>query len=129
MPYLQFDLPGRYPAGTKRELALRLSSLYAEIMQTTPAMVNVGFRELGEANLWRCIDGTPQPVAVIQCEVRRGRTAAQRLVLAEALTTAAAEAFGLRPDRIVVEFTQHAADEMYRNGTWGAEWDPSEATR
>ncbi len=54
MPYLQFDLPGRYSAVTKRELALRLGSLHAEIMQTTPGILNVGFRELGENNLWRC---------------------------------------------------------------------------
>ena len=115
-----------YPACTrpadKRALAARLAMLYAEIMQTTVGMVNVGFRELGEGNLWCCFDGAPEPVAVIHCEVRRGRPTAQRLRLAEALVAAAVEAFGLRHDRIAVEFTQHAADEMYRDGAWGREW-------
>ena len=127
MPYLQFDLPGAYPTATKRALAARLAALYAEVMQTTPEMVNVGFRELGPGNLWRCFAGTPEPVAVIHCEVRRGRPAAQRLRLAEALVAAAVETFGLRPEHIAIEFTQHAADEMYRDGGWGREWSADEA--
>jgi phenylpyruvate tautomerase PptA (4-oxalocrotonate tautomerase family) len=127
VPYLQLDLPGTYPTATKRALAARLAELYAEVMQTTPEMVNVGFRELGEGNLWRCFAGEPQPVAVICCEVRRGRPAAQRLRLAEAIVAAAVEALGLRADQIAVEFTQHAADEMYRDGAWGREWSPDEA--
>ena len=128
MPYLQLDLPGHYPAATKRGLAARLGALYAAIMQTTPGMVNVGFRELGADNLYRCGDAEPEPAAVVHCEVRRGRPAAQRLALAEAVAAACAEALGLRRDRLVVEFTQHAADEMYRDGAWGREWDPAEAT-
>ena len=126
MPYLQFDLPGFYSAAVKRDFAARISRIYAETMQTSPEMVNVGFRELGGDNLWRCFDGEPRPVAVVQCDVRRGRTAAQRLALAQALTTAAAVAFDLPPSHIVVEFSQHAADEMYRDGSWGREWTPGE---
>jgi phenylpyruvate tautomerase PptA (4-oxalocrotonate tautomerase family) len=129
MPYLQLDLPGSYPVMTKRLLAARLATLYAEVMQTTPGMVNVAFRELGEGNLWRCFDHGPEPVAVVHCDVRRGRSPEQRLRLAEAIVAAAVEAFGLRPDPVSVEFTQHAADEMYRDGAWGREWDPAEAPR
>jgi len=29
-------------------------AMYGEIMQTTPDLVDVSFRELGEGNLWRC---------------------------------------------------------------------------
>jgi len=37
---------------------------------------------------------------------------------------------GLRRDRIMVEFTQHTGDEMYRHGRgWAAEWRADEATR
>src|SRR5947208_16561652 len=82
MPYVQLDLPGSYPAETKRQLARRLGDLFAEVMQTTPSMVNVGFRELGEGNLYRCGTGEPEPAAMILCDVRQGRPAEQRLELA-----------------------------------------------
>jgi phenylpyruvate tautomerase PptA (4-oxalocrotonate tautomerase family) len=63
------------------------------------------------------------------CAVRRGRTPEQRAALAQALVEACVEALGLRSDRFVVEFTQHASDEMYRPGRgWGTEWTPAEAT-
>ncbi|MEA2640329.1 MAG: hypothetical protein QOF51_1723 [Chloroflexota bacterium] len=127
MPYLQIDLPASYPTATKRDLARRLGDLFAEIMQTTPSMVNVAFRELGAGNLYRCGPGEPEPAAVIQCDIRNGRPASQRLALAQALVTACTEALNLRIDRVVVEFTQHGGDEMYRDGSWTKSWDPGEA--
>ena len=49
--------------------------------------------------------------------------------LAQALIDACVETLGLRSDRLVVEFTQHTSDEMYRAGRgWAAEWTPAEAT-
>jgi phenylpyruvate tautomerase PptA (4-oxalocrotonate tautomerase family) len=128
MPYLQLDLPTTYPAEVKRQLARRLGDLYAELMETTPGMVNVGFRELGEGNLYRCGEGEPEPAVVIQCDVRQGRPAEQRLELAKQLVALCAESLGLRTDRVAVEFTQHTAQEMFRNGTWGQEWSAEEAT-
>ena len=129
MPYLQFDLPERYPAETKRALALKLGALYAEIMQTSPGIVKVAFRELGSDNLFRCgaPDGGVEPVLVGQCEIRRGRPVEQRAQLAAALVAALAEALDVAPEQIELEFTQHAGDEMYRDGAWGADWDPREA--
>ena len=48
MPYLQLDIPNRYPLDLKRDLARRLSETFAHIMQTTTDRVTVAFRELGE---------------------------------------------------------------------------------
>ncbi len=52
MPYLHLDLPGRFPAERKRELATRLCRLYADVMQTQTWRPNVGIAELGEDNLF-----------------------------------------------------------------------------
>jgi phenylpyruvate tautomerase PptA (4-oxalocrotonate tautomerase family) len=127
MPYLQLDLPASYPAATKKALARRLGDLYAEAMQTTASMVSVGFRELGEGSLYRCGAEAPQPAAVIQCDIRSGRAADQRLAFAARLVEECVEHLGLPPDRVAVEFTQHTGDEMYRDGSWGRDWMPSEA--
>ncbi len=134
MPYLQLDLPRSYPFAVKRDLARKLGNLYAEIMQTTPDLVAVAFRELGEGNMWRCRDAEPVPGAVVSCEVRRGRPPEQRERLAAAIFDACIEALGLDPHVLAVEFTQHAGDENYFRvkvngrfvGGLGQDWSPTE---
>ncbi len=128
MPYLQLDLPEHYDAATKRKLAARLGTLYADVMQTRRSMVNVGFRELGPDNLYRCGDGEPGPGMVVMCDIRRGRPAEQRLRLAEGIRAICEAELGFGPNQVVVQFTQHAADEMYRDGGWGREFTSDEAT-
>ena len=131
MPYLHFDLPTRYPAEVKRALAARLGALYAEIMQTSPGIVKVGFRELGEGNLFRCgaADGGVQPVIVGQCDIRQGRPTEQRATLAAAIVAACSEAFGVDATAIELEFTQHPGDEMFRRGAFARDWSAAESER
>jgi phenylpyruvate tautomerase PptA (4-oxalocrotonate tautomerase family) len=130
MPYLQLDIPNHYPADVKRDLARRLGDQYARLMQTTPDMVTVAFRELGEGGVWRCGPGEPEPAAQLSCDIRSGRPPEQRAELAQALIDACVETLGLRSHRLMVEFTQHTGDEMYRQGRgWAAEWTPAEPAR
>jgi phenylpyruvate tautomerase PptA (4-oxalocrotonate tautomerase family) len=134
MPHLHLDVSANYPVAVKRDLAQRMGNLYAEFMQTTPDLVDVTFRELGEGGVWHCGEGTPVPAAVLSCEIRRGRPPEQRARLAEALLDACVEALGLDPVLLSVEFTQHAGDEIYRKvmvdgvpqGGLGADWSPEE---
>jgi hypothetical protein len=106
-----------------------LGDHYARIMQTTPDLVTVAFRELGEGGVWCCGAGEPEPAALLSCDIRRGRPPEQRAELAQALIDICVETLGLRGDRLVIEFTQHTSDEMYRTGRgWGTEWTPAEAT-
>lgn len=128
MPYLQLDVPNRYPADVKRGLARRMGELYARIMQTTPDKVRVAFRELPEGSLWHCGDGEPKPgAAVLSCDIRRGRSPEQRAELAQALVDACVEALELRGD-LLVEFTQHTGDEIFRPGRGLADdWTSAEA--
>jgi phenylpyruvate tautomerase PptA (4-oxalocrotonate tautomerase family) len=135
MPYLQLDVPTRYTLEVKRGLARRLGNLYAEIMQTTPDLVDVSIREL-EDGVWHCGYQEPMPGAVLMAEIRRGRPAEQRARLAEALMDACVEALAINPIHIAVEFTQHAGDEIYRKllvdgvlqGGLGKDWSVTETT-
>ena len=95
-------------------------------MQTTPDRVTVAFRELGEGGVWWCGAGGPEPAALLSCDIRHGRPREQRAELAQALIDTCV---GLRSDRLVVEFTQHTGDEMYRHGRgWSVEWTPAEGS-
>jgi phenylpyruvate tautomerase PptA (4-oxalocrotonate tautomerase family) len=135
MPNLQLDIPSKYPLKVKRDLAKRFGDLYAEFMQTTPDLVDVTFRELGEGNLWRCGAGQPVPATTLICDIRRGRPPEQRERLARALVDAAVDSLGLDPLFVSVEFTQHSGDEIFRTilidgvpqGGLSKDWSATEA--
>ena len=127
MPYLQLDVPGRYPIDVKRNLARRLGEIYSRLLQTSPDMVTVAFREMDEGGVWRCSDGEPEPAAQLMCDIRSGRPPGQRAELAQALIEACTVSLGLSSDRLGVEFTQHTGDEMYRaERGFAADWTPGE---
>jgi phenylpyruvate tautomerase PptA (4-oxalocrotonate tautomerase family) len=136
MPNLQLDVTNTYPVGVKRALAKRFGDIYAEVMQTTPDLVDVTFRELGEGGLWRCGNSEPVPAVTLICDIRRGRPPEQRERLARALVNASVDALGLDPLLVSVEFTQHSGDEIYRNilidgvvrGGLSKDWSESETT-
>jgi len=128
MPYLQLDVPNRYPVDVKRRLARRMGDIFAHIMQTTPGKVTVAFRELAEGGVWHCGDGEPQAAAMLTCDIRRGRPPEQRAKLAQAFIDACVEELGLRSEHRGVKFTQHTGDEFFRAGLGlGVDWTPTEA--
>jgi hypothetical protein len=84
---------------------------------------------VGDGGVWRIVDGEPVPVAVLMCDIRRGRTPELRMQVAKALCGACIELLGLREDRLNVEFTQHSGDEMYHPtlGGYSPDWSEDEA--
>lgn len=129
MPYLQIDVPNRYPESLKRQLAGRLGEIYSELMQADVRRVSIAIRELADGGIWRCTGGDPYQAALLMCDIRRGRPPEQRARLAEALVAACVELLGLRVDQINVEFTQHDGDEMFHPmlGGLSADWAAGEA--
>lgn len=128
MPYLQLDVNGRYPVEDKKRLAAKLCETYANLMSVDIRRISIAIRECGEGSVWRTVDGVPEPVSVLMCDIRRGRTADLRMEVAKALCRDCIELLGLREDRLNVEFTQHAGDEMYHPtlGGYSPEWSEGE---
>jgi phenylpyruvate tautomerase PptA (4-oxalocrotonate tautomerase family) len=130
MPYLHLDLPLAVPAPDRALIAGRLARLYADVMETNPERVTVAFRELGENGVVRTgADGAVEPVVVVQCDIRRGRRAEQRERLGAAVAALLEEELGWPAARTILEFTQHAGDEFWREGGLGTDWTPAEAVR
>ena len=71
MPYLRLDLAKTYPSQTKRELAVRLCHLYADVMQTQLWRLNVGITELGEDNLFHLGEDGLEPITMVLAEISR----------------------------------------------------------
>jgi phenylpyruvate tautomerase PptA (4-oxalocrotonate tautomerase family) len=129
VPYLQIDVPNRYPLAQKQRLAKRLGEIYAEIMQANVKRISIAIRELADGGIWRCTEGEPYQAALLMCDIRRGRPAEQRARLAQALIDACVEMLALRIEQINVEFTQHAGDEMFHPllGGLSDDWIAGEA--
>jgi phenylpyruvate tautomerase PptA (4-oxalocrotonate tautomerase family) len=128
MPYLQLDVNGTYPAEKKKALAHRLCHTYADAMQADIRRISVAIREAGQGAIWRLVAGEPVPVAVLMCDIRKGRTAEVRLAAAQRLVADCVDVLGIDEQRINVEFTQHTGDEMYHPslGGYSPEWTPEE---
>jgi phenylpyruvate tautomerase PptA (4-oxalocrotonate tautomerase family) len=131
MPYLQLDVNDHYPVADKKRLAAAMSETYARMMSVDIRRISVAIRELGEGGVWRIpeVGGSPQPVAMMMLDIRRGRPAEHRMEVAKALCVHCIEILGLAEDRLNVEFTQHDGDEMYHPalGGYSPEWKPGEA--
>jgi len=127
MPYLHLDLPGTYATVVKRDLATRLCKVYAEVMQTQLWRPNVGIAELGEDNLFHLGPDGLEPIAMVLVEFRRGRPLDDRLTLGRKIVDICVDVLNVPRKTVLVEFTEHAGDEILRDGEWAADWNPSEA--
>jgi phenylpyruvate tautomerase PptA (4-oxalocrotonate tautomerase family) len=129
MPCLQLDVNDRYPAADKKQLAARLCDTYARLMSVDIRRISIVIREVGQGGVWRTVGGELVPVAVLMCDIRRGRPADLRMEVAKALCRDCIDVLGLREDRLNVEFTQHSGDEMYHPtlGGYSPEWTSDEA--
>jgi phenylpyruvate tautomerase PptA (4-oxalocrotonate tautomerase family) len=125
MPYLQLDLPLAVPPDRRPDLARRLAAVYAEVMDTVPHVVTVAFRELGENGVLRNTASGVVPAIVVGCDIRRGRTPEVRLELGHRVAALLEEALGWPSDRVILEFTQHDGDEIYREGRLSEDWAPA----
>jgi hypothetical protein len=128
MPYLQLDVNGRHAPDAKRRLAQRMAEDYAALMAVDIRRISIAIRECGDDAVWRVVDGEPVPVSVLMLDIRRGRPADLRMAVAKRLIADCVELLGLREDRLNVEFTQHAGDEMYHPtlGGYSPEWSADE---
>ncbi|WP_152535639.1 hypothetical protein [Bradyrhizobium sp. Ai1a-2] len=128
MPYLHLDIPQNLPSGTKRALAEKLCRLYAEVMKTQLWRPNVGIAELGEDNLFHLARGGGlEPITMVLVEFRKGRPSEWRLELARRIVDICVETLDVPRNSVLIEFTPHVGDEIYRDGQWVADWAPGEA--
>ena len=72
-------------------------------------------------------DDALEPVVMVNCDVRRGRPPEQRERLGGAVAGVLEDVLGWPPRRTVLEFTQHAGDEVWRSTGLGTDWSPAEA--
>ena len=127
MPYLRLDLPQKYPAAVKRELASRLCERYADVMQTQRWRPNVGIAELGEDSLFHLGPNGLEPVLMVMVEFRRGRSDEMRLELGRGIVDICVDVLKVPREIVLVEFSPHPGNEILRDGNWASDWSPAES--
>jgi phenylpyruvate tautomerase PptA (4-oxalocrotonate tautomerase family) len=128
MPYINVNTPLKISEEAKEKLARELIAAYSQIMQTQLWRPNVGIIEMGKENLIHLADDVLEPIVMVLVEYRRGRPHELRLQLARRIAKACHQILSFPEKNVLIEFTPHDGNEIYRNGEWVAEWSPSEAT-
>jgi phenylpyruvate tautomerase PptA (4-oxalocrotonate tautomerase family) len=128
MPYMHLNVSRTYSTAVKHDLATRLCKLYAEVMQTQSWRPNVGIAELGEENLFHLAPDGLEPITMVLVEYRRGRPVDDRLTLGRKIVDICVDVLNVPRKRILVEFSEHSADQILRDGEWTGEWTPAEAS-
>lgn len=129
MPFVQVHTAQPVSPAIRRALGSALARAYAECMQTSHRIVNVGFLQYAEGALAR-YDGSgdaPREMTVVTCDVRAGRPPEMHEQLGRAITVAVSRELGVPEARIAVYITEHAAHHIYRDGGPAPEWSPQEA--
>ena len=129
MPFLQIHTSRSVAPESKHALGAALAAAYGDIMQTSARIVNVGFvaYAAGDLGRYEAPAGEPREMAIVTCDVRDGRTPAQHEALGRAIVALCAAALGLDGDRVAVYLTEHASQQIYRDGGRAPAWSPAEA--
>ena len=126
MPYLALDTTAEPSADDRRACTAALTDRYVEEMATTPGHVAVAIREHPPSamSLGRAEEG---PIAVLDADVRRGRSFERRRSFGLAVVDWLEEAWGVPRPNVKVAFTQHDGEELMGADRVGGEWSPDEA--
>jgi len=128
MPFVQIHTSRAAAPAVRHQLGLALANAYAENMQISPEIVNVGFLPYADNDLVR-YDGpgnAPQEMTVVTCEIRTGRPPEMLEATGRAIMAACARELGIAEARVVVYFSEHAGRQIYRDGGRAPDWSPAE---
>jgi len=111
MPHLQFEVSGPLDGGAGGPFAEWTTELYADVMETGTGHVCVTVRDGARLSLGRA--GTDEPVAVLNADIRAGRSAEQRRNLAVAVIEELGDRWGVPAENVYVVYTEHPGEDFH----------------
>jgi len=124
MPHLQFEVTEPLD-GSVEPFAAWAADLYAEVMDTGTGHVAVTVREEAALSLGRA--GAGEPVAVLNADIRAGRSAGQRRELAVAVIEELGERWGVPAENTYVIYTEHPGEDFHLQEGALDSWTDEEA--
>jgi len=123
VPHLRFDLSVAVTDDERTSFADWVAETYAEEMNTGTDHVAVSVVE-SDPQLGGADPG--DPVALVNADVRVGRTVDQRHGFARRLTAELDDRFGIPQRTVYVVFTEHEGVDFVLGGEPLDAWDPAE---
>jgi hypothetical protein len=125
MPHLQFEVSTAVPADERQRFAGWATERFADVMETGTGHVAVTIRDETALSLGRA--AADEPVAVLNADVRAGRTAEQRETYAAATIEAFASRFEVPRRNAYVVYTEHPGTDFHLAEGPLATWSDEEA--
>lgn len=127
MPHLQFEFNRSLTDRQKTTLAEQVRALFSNIMDTGTDHISISIREFGTYNL--SIGRIKEPkegVAVVNADIREGRTIEQRRALTLGFMELIKEVTNIPVAHMYVTLTEHKGEDFHLFEKYLASWQVGE---
>jgi 5-carboxymethyl-2-hydroxymuconate isomerase len=127
MPHLQFEINRNLEDAEKISFAEQVRKLFSEVMDTGTDHISISIREFGTHNL--SIGRVKDPekgVAVVNADIREGRTMQQRRTLTLGFMALLHQAFHIPKEHMYVTHTEHKGEDFHLLEKYLASWQEGE---
>jgi 5-carboxymethyl-2-hydroxymuconate isomerase len=127
MPHLQFEINRSLKEEEKTPFDEEVRQLFSRVMDTGTDHICISIRELGTFNLSIGRATDPQSgVAVVNADIREGRTLAQRRELTLGFMELMHRHWGVRKEQMYVTLTEHKGEDFHLVERYLAGWEEGE---
>lgn len=113
MPHLQFELTTAPEPAERRRFADWVTERFADVMETGTGHVAVTVRAVPAGGLTLGRAPADEPVAVLNADVRAGRSADQRRAFATSVVEQLTRQFDIPPEHCYVVYTEHPGEDFH----------------
>lgn len=127
MPHLQFEINRKISDTAKIAFADEVRQLFARVMGTGTDHISITIRECGIHDL--SIGRVTEPekgVALVQTDLRRGRTLERRRALTLGFIELLQRHMGIPPAHVYVTLTAHPGEDFHLSERVLADWQQGE---
>lgn len=127
MPHLQFEFNRTLTDTQKVAFAEQVRTLFSEVMDTGTDHISISIREFGTYNL--SIGRVKEPekgVAVVNADIREGRTIEKRRTLTLGFMDLINKAFNIPVEHMYVTLTEHKGEDFHLFEKYLSSWHVGE---
>ncbi len=127
MPHLQFEFNRNLTDSQKQTFAEEVRTLFSEVMDTGTDHISISIREFGTYNL--SIGRVKEPeqgVAVVNADIREGRTMEKRRTLTLGFMGLINKSFNIPLTNMYVTLTEHKGEDFHLFEKYLASWQTGE---
>ena len=127
MPHLQFEFNRNLTDSQKQTFAEEVRTLFSEVMDTGTDHISISIREFGTYNL--SIGRVKEPeqgVAVVNADIREGRTMEKRRTLTLGFMELINKSFNIPLMNMYVTLTEHKGEDFHLFEKYLASWQTGE---